>query len=212
VDSVSEQSGKSNGFSGIKSISRRAVVPLIVLAWVGLLAGSFGYLMRYEATPALGTNPSATNSQFANFTHFSLVMGLHPHCPCSRATVEELAKILSRAPESVKLTVFAFKPKDEPDSWIEGSTVSSLKKFKARIVVDEEGTEAQRLGLATSGQVQVFSSAGVLLYNGGITAGRGHGGDNIGAQTVLELLRDGKSEGRSAPVFGCSIFEKSTAK
>jgi hypothetical protein len=210
---VEDDSGKAVKAPLVKALSKKAVIPLILLGWGGLLAAGFGLLMLYEATAAIGGKlPAVVDSQFANWDHASLVLALHPHCPCSRATVQQLEKILSRAPVSAELTVLVFKPKDEPDSWIESSTVSSLKKFQTKLIVDGDGMKAQRLGLNASGQVQVYSASGALLYNGGITAGRGHGGDNIGAQTVLELLRGERVDAQSAPVFGCSIFDKPAAK
>ena len=41
----------------------------------------------------------------------------------------------------------------------------------------------------TSGQVVVYDAKGALLFSGGITAARGHMGDNAGRDRITALLR-----------------------
>jgi hypothetical protein len=190
--------------------TEKAAVPALIVGWAGLLAAGFGILMRYESAAAPAGSTGEINATFNGRKGLSIVVGLHPHCPCSKATVAELNKILGRAPNRAEFVVYAFKPKDEPDNWIESSTIETLKKLGGRIEVDEDGAKARELGLKTSGQVQLFSASGELLYNGGITAGRGHQGDNAGAKTMVDLLQKGGSDRKSAPVFGCPIFETSS--
>jgi hypothetical protein len=177
-----------------------------VLTWGCVLAGGFGLLIRYEATPAqTGAPPAGENATFRDGKSFSVVIGLHPHCPCSRATVAELLKIYSHVPDKTKITALVFKPGSEPDSWIECVSLSTLQKMNATIVVDTDGGRAAALGLNTSGQIQIYSPQGKLLYNGGITGARGHAGDNIGESRALALIREEIQSAESAPTFGCSI-------
>jgi hypothetical protein len=186
---------------------------LVATGWVGLLAAGFGGLLKYESVPgARSTNTPVENAEFADGKSFALVMALHPHCPCSKASVGELTKIYSHANNRIKITVLAFKPKDEPDSWIKSSTVSSLAKMNPRIVVDADGAAAKRLGLGTSGEVLLYSPNGKLLFSGGITSARAHAGDNLGEDTILELVQEGHSHVNSTEVFGCPITEQSKAQ
>lgn len=211
MDCGDENSGDVGRFSWITLFSRKALVGLIVVGWGVLLAGAFSFLIRYESTAApAGPVGGAANPLFKNSDQATLVVGLHPHCPCSKATVAELNKVLGHAPKKAQLVVYAFKPKDEADSWVDSSTVSTLKKLGARVEIDADGAMARRLGLSASGQMQLFSAQGELLYNGGITAGRGHEGDNAGAQALIDLLQKGGLDRKSAPVFGCPIFESSS--
>lgn len=179
----------------------------LVLAWLGLMAGGFAFLLTYEATPAFAESAPVNNNAFRDENHLSLVLALHPHCPCSRATVGELEKIYSHTANEIKITVLTFKPADEPDSWIESSTTRAIAKMNAKVVIDTDGATARQLGLTTSGQVQLYGRDGQLLYNGGITSGRGHAGDNQGEEAVLALIRDASQSQKSLPTFGCSLFE-----
>ncbi len=186
---------------------------LVLVAWMALLATGFGGLMKYDSTPApLAPAAILDNPQFRDGKAYSLVMAIHPYCPCSRATVGELIKIYSHGHDNLKITIFAFKPADEPDSWIESSTIKTLEQMKPRIVIDSDGSMAKRLALGTSGQALLYSPAGKLLFNGGITSGRAHAGDNLGEDTILSLLRGEAPEVHSTAVFGCSISEEKEAR
>jgi hypothetical protein len=73
------------------------------------------------------------------------------------------------------------------------------------VTVDYSG-EAQRFGSATSGQTAIYDTRGRLRFSGGITAARGHWGDNAGVFEVESLLRGDQSRQASTPVFGCLLF------
>ncbi len=181
---------------------------VIILGWLGLVAGGFGALIRYEAAPGPKTSAPAQLSHLSPNHRPSLILALHPKCPCSRATVGELEKILARAKSPFSITILAFKPKAEPDSWIQSSTLRALSKMGAEIVTDTDGARAEKLGLATSGQFLLYSVDGQLLFNGGITAGRGHSGDNVAEDALLNLLNGHPAPLASAPVFGCTISDR----
>lgn len=180
---------------------------LVVIAWVGLMAGGFAALSRYEVAPGQ-TGQAPVQSERFQGSQPSLVIALHPKCPCSRATLEELEKIYSRASQKFSISAFVFKPKGESESWTHTATVERVRKLGGAICVDNDGVEAEKLGLTTSGQILLYSMEGRLLYNGGITSARGHSGDNLGEQTVLDLLKDGQAAISSAPVFGCPLSDR----
>jgi len=74
------------------------------------------------------------------------------------------------------------------------------------IMVDRDGVEAKRFHGYTSGQTLVYDANGRLLYNGGLTAARGHEGDNAGRRAVIALL-NGEARGPLVHnVFGCLLF------
>jgi hypothetical protein len=85
------------------------------------------------------------------------------------------------------------------------------------VVRDDSGREAGRFGAATLGQTLLYDADGSLLFSGGITAARGHAGDNAGRSELVSLLNRGLSapvvtmnRGQSARdathVFGCPLF------
>jgi hypothetical protein len=72
--------------------------------------------------------------------------------------------------------------------------------------IDEAGREAARFGATTSGHVLLYDRGGRLRFSGGITASRGHVGDNAGRAALLGLLIHGETERERTPVFGCPLF------
>lgn len=138
-------------------------------------------------------------------------MALHPACPCSRASVEELDRLLAHAQGLVTANVLFFKPRDVPDGWEQTDLWRKAASIPGvRVVRDDEGAEAERFRAVTSGQVVLYSAAGELLFSGGITPSRGHEGDNAGLSAVTALLT-GAGAGALAetPVFGCSLRDPS---
>lgn len=177
--------------------------------WGGSIAGGSVWLLRYSfaagkssaaprALPSfLKAAPSSIRAQ--------LVLALHPRCPCSMATVRELAKILTQAPETCDVTVLMYQPASEPDRWMEGALLNECRRLKCQIRPDPDGLLASSLGSLTSGEVQLYAADGTLRYQGGITAARGHEGDNVGETAVIENLHGNPSSLQSTKVFGCPI-------
>jgi len=72
---------------------------------------------------------------------------------------------------------------------------------------DHDGVEARRFGVATSGEALLYDRAGRLIFAGGITAARGHSGDNEGRAALVDLLTDHSATHAGTPVFGCPLFD-----
>src|SRR6185295_8232539 len=117
-----------------------------------------------------------------------LFLALHPHCPCSQATVSELSRILTRAPGTAEVTVLLYKPSSESDEWVRGTLLDRCRGLRCKIRIDEGGLLAASLGCLTSGSVVVYDAHGQLRYQGGITISRGHEGDNAGERAVTDIL------------------------
>src|SRR5260370_35686638 len=75
-----------------------------------------------------------------------LFLALPPRCPCSRATLSELAKILSRAPEACAVTVLMYKPAGEPDNWMDGRLLGKVPQMNCRVRPGPCGRLAGSLG------------------------------------------------------------------
>jgi hypothetical protein len=135
-----------------------------------------------------------------------LVVALHPQCPCSRATVAELARLLAHAPEPPDVHVLFVAPADVEDAWVRAGLWQAVADLPGLHVVRDDGTEARRFGARVSGQVLVYDGAGQLRFNGGITGARGHEGDNAG-RAGIEALLAGRPHAASTFVFGCLLFD-----
>lgn len=182
-------------------------------AWLVCIAAASTVLWRYNASPgSAGEAPARLPVQFQDSrspSRFVLVMAIHPRCPCSRATMAELAKILAHSPEVCRPILLAFKPHGEPDSWIETRLCRDARRLGTEIRIDEDGRAALGMGMLTSGQILLYGRDGELRYQGGITSARGHQGDNAGQRFVQRVLEGEEMPLATLPVYGCSIVADS---
>jgi hypothetical protein len=135
-----------------------------------------------------------------------LVMIAHPQCPCTRASLSELAKIMSGRQSKVRAYVLFLKPRDFPEAWTESDLWSIAGGIPGVTVLrDFEGGEASKFKVSTSGHTLLYDGGGNLVFSGGITAARGHAGDNQSADLIAYEIDHGYSGSRSTPVFGCPV-------
>ncbi|MDB6139663.1 MAG: redB [Verrucomicrobiaceae bacterium] len=138
-----------------------------------------------------------------------LVMFAHPRCPCSSASIGELATLMARCQGRLGAQVWFFQPAGETEEWARTDLWRSAATIPGVTVhVDSEGIEARRFNAETSGQVALYSQAGSLLFQGGITLSRGHSGDNPGSDAIEALLCHQFSGPVQTPVFGCALTDK----
>jgi hypothetical protein len=141
----------------------------------------------------------------------TLVMFAHPKCPCTRASVGELNRLLAQCPGRVATHVLFFAPEHGASDWAQSDLWKSVAAIPGVAVeIDRDGKRAQRFGAETSGHVVLYNSRGELLFEGGITAGRGHAGDNAGANSIVSLLLANETSAPQTPVFGCSLLNPNT--
>jgi hypothetical protein len=193
----------------MRAFQLKPIWVLGILAWLGLITGSYAWLLRYSfASGKTSVAPHAIPADLdmpSRLARPQLFLALHPRCPCSRATVNELAKILSRVPNASDVTVLMYIPPDEPDSWLEGALLDACRRMHCRVRPDPGGRLAASLGSLTSGSVVLYDANGKLRYQGGITSSRGHEGDNAGERAIIEILQGHRDSHGSMPVFGCPI-------
>lgn len=191
---------------------RRAILILAALLWAGTVVAAYRAIRLFETTPgeiatAPQTWPSTTRVAHTRGT-WSLVMLVHPHCSCSRASMQELAEIVAHAPRDLETNVLVYRPHEMPAGWERTDVYEAATHIrKARVLVDEDGVEARAFGGFTSGQTFLFDGEGRLRFSGGITSLRGHSGPNRGSADVLRIANRHEGEG-THPVFGCAIATK----
>jgi hypothetical protein len=184
----------------------------LLTAWVaGVLAG-FYLLWLYagsagEAGPGAERWPTAAPAAPAA-DRLTVLVFAHPHCPCTRATVRVLARVLARHPDAAAVRVLFWTPPDAPPGWAETDLRGAAAALPGVTVqADAGGRQARQFGARTSGQVAVYDPAGRLLFRGGVTGARGHEGDNPGADAVAALLGGSAAPTPDAPCFGCPLFD-----
>lgn len=137
----------------------------------------------------------------------TLIMVVHPKCPCTRASLQELAKVMRYASQPGDAIVLAVRPNEvsagfeHTDIWEQAAAIPGVD-----VRVDIGGTAARALGLFVSGATSVYDAGGRLLFSGGITSARGHAGDNAGSDAIIALLSGRTTGMRHTPVYGCSLF------
>jgi hypothetical protein len=137
----------------------------------------------------------------------TLVLFAHPHCPCTRASLHELDGLLAETQNRVSVSVVFTIPDGVPADWERGDLWNSAASIPGLSVIrDQRGREAHRFHVEGSGHVLLYAPSGKLLFSGGITASRGHEGDNLGRSAIVSFILDGHSAVSHTPVFGCSLL------
>lgn len=199
--------------------SRSRALRLFLLAftvvWLLVVSTGLWILLSYENTPGLSAKPpvswpAASRIQRAE-GRATLVMMVHPHCPCTRATLGELAQIMAHAQGRLNAHVLFLKPAGFSEDWEKTDlwqTAAGIPGVSA--TVDDGGTEARLFNSSTSGQTILYDAAGKLLFSGGITASRGHSGDNAGRSAIVSLVNAGTADRAETSVFGCPLFDRNS--
>lgn len=143
-----------------------------------------------------------------------LVMFIHPHCPCSRATLGELERLMARSQGLLTAQVWFIQPEGFTEEWARTDLWSAARVIPGVMVyVDHSGSQARLFHAMTSGQTLVYDAGGRLVYQGGITLARGHAGDNPGREAIEAFLKTKTVVSASSPVFGCALSrDNSTEK
>jgi hypothetical protein len=189
----------------------RLILSAVGALWLLIIGAGIGLLWNYESTPgAAAATPGRWPSDSRikpDADRATLVMLAHPHCPCTRASIGELARLMTQAQGRVTAYVLFVRPANFSDSWAQSELWASAAAIPGVTpVLDDDGIEAGRFHAATSGQTVLYDAAGHLLFSGGITSARGHAGDNAGRTAIVSLLTSDAAEERDTPVFGCALF------
>ena len=184
---------------------------------VGAVAG-MGILWEYSVTPGTAGNPPSVWPAASRIPHrpdsLTLIMAVHPQCPCSRASIGELSALMARAGGRLRAWVIFVRPSGFGDNWARSDLWRSASAIPGvTSIVDDDGREARLFGAETSGQTIVYGGEGRLLFTGGVTAARGHWGDNAGVSAIRALLNDPatRADGKT-PVYGCPLFSPNSMR
>ncbi len=186
-----------------------AIFILAGMIWVATVAAAYEAIRRFETTPGLPASaprawPAATTVARTSGT-WSLVMLVHPHCSCSRASVKELGEIVEKSRRDVQTTVLVYRPHEMKAGWERTNVYDAATRIRrARVLIDHDGAEARLFGGFTSGQTFLYDDQGRLRFAGGVTSLRGHAGLNRGRADVLRIASQRSGSG-THPVFGCAI-------
>jgi hypothetical protein len=192
-------------------IGSRPVLIVLAIVWTMAVGTGMALLWNYEVAPGVAATAPARwpeSSRIARATDRpTLLMLLHPQCPCSKASLEELDRLMARVHHRVAARVLFVIPPDAPEDWARTDLWRQASGIRGVSVVgDRDALEAERFHAATSGEALLYGTDGRLLFSGGITGSRGHAGDNTGRSALLAFLTDREAATRNTPVFGCSLL------
>jgi len=190
-------------------------VVFVLFAWVGGLVAGAAIIMDYQFTP--GARPLEVRVWPVKASHTlsillpTLILFAHPECPCSDASLDELASLVASHPGRIQSIVYFYKPSTFPNNWEKTKLWFKAARIPgATVVLDVDGVQAQIFHAVTSGATYLFSPNGMTVFQGGITKGRGQRGLNPGLVAIESYLSDGKEERREARTYGCSLFKKTS--
>lgn len=184
-----------------------------VIVWSLCAAAGIGFSIQYENTPSpMNDGPREWPAESAcglSTQRPTLLMFVHPQCPCSRASLNELAILMNRCQDRVTTQVLFLHPSPLPTEW-SMALWDRTKEIPSVIQrLDHLGIEHQRFGARTSGEVFLYLPDGQLVFHGGITAGRGHAGDSVGRAALESFLMNQSLPVSTTPVFGCDLADRS---
>jgi hypothetical protein len=185
----------------------------ILIICAGLFGWGFYTFEKYNFTPGPqieGPNrfPASAEAALLNSKVPTLFVFIHPKCTCTSATLAELAKLKAQAGDKLAAEVFIAIEETESESEILAAEERVRANGQTLIERDYQGAIAKKFGAKTSGQTYLYSPAGELLFQGGITDSRGHEGDNAGSSEILRLVAKNKQQEKLfglVPTFGCKL-------
>jgi hypothetical protein len=183
-----------------------------IAIWLLLVLVSMAAFLMYEGKPSYNAAalPMAPISEdVAEPKRMAKIfIALHPKCPCSRVTLDELLRIVDQCSQPAQFIILVYVPNLEPVSWIESSSTDLARSLPNSVVyIDRNGQDAANIGIHTSGGMVAYDADGNLCFSGGILQSRGFAGDNIGSRTLTQLLYGKPTEHVvTTPVFGCSLI------
>lgn len=181
-----------------------------ILSWFFSSVGALAYLWTYEtmACPK-GITPTQWSNQGLLKRENNkpiMIMTLHPKCPCSDSSLEELAWILTHSLQSIDTYILFIRPSMAEAGWEKSKYWKKAKELPGvYVMTDIDGNESRRLGGTTSGHVIFYNNQGQLLFSGGITGARSQVGNNPARQALLEIINHKRNQTIMTSVYGCAL-------
>ena len=189
-------------------------VKLATAIWIGCAVAGVAGLTNCSSAPGIAAGHPPSNSTVSALPRPSarpaLVMFVHPRCPCSSASINELARVVASTRDRMDLTVLFVVPPDCPPDWHHTALWASANSIPGlRVIADHEGKLASQFGVMTSGHCLVYDAQDKLAFSGGITAGRGHEGDSPGQAIIAEIAsRKMDNKFRECSTYGCPLHSR----
>lgn len=207
-----------------KMTTKRNLVPTMLPAmaalWVVAIATGSWFMLRHEfeagaRVPAPSHLPPELAQIFPESKPLTLVVAIHPECPCTAASIEQIERLIARNRHSIQAVALFWTDGTAPKNSlsIENGYWERLAALpNVTVLADPGGVMAEKLGAVVSGSVAAYDAQGNLRFQGGLTASRGHAGSSNGMDAVEAIARgEFPSEIAETPAFGCALASEPNA-
>lgn len=199
--------GYMNEIMKKKSVSTKVFV--LIFVWIAVCLSILYLLAEYSSLKGVrGINPNKFPVEGnINFIEdkFNLLFFVHPKCPCTLASFNELKKITSRISKPYVTKVIFSIPEGFSNDWAKESRLYKNASFlgEKNLVLDKDEFNSKLFNIKTSGHLLIYNSKRELIYSGGVTGSRAHEGDNLYSDNALKAIETNSSQ--EGEVFGCPV-------
>jgi hypothetical protein len=186
---------------------KKAATAITVFLWMAAVGTGMAWFVDYKSRPGrIAVAPSGDDSLVPRSELPRLLVLIHPRCVCSRATLAEIERLMSRNPGAIDVHALFYKPEGVPEDWEKTDTWEKASAMPGMHLSTIDDQALVKFGAVTSGQVFLYDVQDHLIFSGGVTVGRAHEGDNTGRSSIETYLRTGRATTATAPVFGCILY------
>ncbi len=157
--------------------------------------------LQYDTKPGAGPL-QVPGIREADPGRWTLIMVVHPDCPCTKASLRNLEAILDATRLPIRAEIVAAVPAayDGPRK----NLAFARGIPKSELTVLDEVRAVKRYGARTSGHLFVYDPDRRLVYSGGLTPARG-AEDAMSSIRWFKALAQQGEVASIAPTFGCSL-------
>lgn len=184
--------------------------------WLAAVGVGFANLQYYAGVAGAAGVPASSASDIVRRLQKPgrplVIMAVHPHCPCTEASLAELGDLLARSRGACDAVVLEFRPVEPKADWPASAAARHLGGVNVPVRPDPAGKLAAALGAQTSGHVVFADAKGVVSFHGGLTLARGHRGRSPAQDAILERVAGGAPALERTPVYGCALLPECRAE
>lgn len=192
-----------------KKAARKPALLIALATWLSCCVAATAVLTVYSHTP---NEAGAARAQLTDLSAIhlddsrpTLVMFVHPRCPCTLASVEGLARLQRKLQGRFALRVIFSVPQGMDTNWHRSTLWDNVGRLPdCERVLDPGSQLTRQAGAKTSGTVALYEPGGHLVFWGGVTSSRGHAGDSLGTDAIVNYFNNDPFPDH-AQVYGCSI-------
>src|SRR5687768_11828955 len=114
-----------------------------MIGWLLAVSAGMAIVFTYSGRAAPPATPVLTWPADVTLAHAPdkpiLVMLVHPHCPCTRASISELAQIVTVASGAATFHVLFMQPAGVGDEWLRSDTYARASSLPGVVVTPDPG-------------------------------------------------------------------------